>query len=120
MPSLIVDENIPREARQWLVNKGFEVTSVSQIDLKSAKDYVIAKYAMKNNLAILTLDNHFSRLYRMLKSDQLTIILIKAKPALPASIVEALDLAHKKINLKTAKGKLLIISKNKIRIITQA
>jgi predicted nuclease of predicted toxin-antitoxin system len=118
LPALIVDENIPRETRQWLVKKGFDVASVNQIYLKSAKDIDIAEYAVKNNFTIITLDNHFAQIYRMLKNNQLTIIIIKAKPAIPANIIQVLDIAHEKINLKAVKGKLVIISKNRIRIIT--
>ena len=44
MPNIIVDENIPRGVREWLLNRGFEVTNVVQVHLKSAKDLTIAEY----------------------------------------------------------------------------
>jgi predicted nuclease of predicted toxin-antitoxin system len=118
LPNIIVDENIPRGVREWLLNRGFEVTNVVQVHLKSAKDLTIAEYAIKNNLTIFTLDNHFSQIYRMLKKEQITIIIIKAKPATPSSIIEILEAAQQKIDLKTVRNKLIIISKRKIRIIT--
>ena len=115
---MFVDDNIPREAGQWLSKKGFELTSVSQTYLKSAKDHAIAEYAIKNNLTIIALDNHFSQNYRMLKNDQLTVIIIKANPATPMNIIKTLDIAQQKIDLKDVSGKLVIISKKRIRIIT--
>ena len=118
MPRVIVDENIPRDARKWLVKKGFDVISVSQTHLKSAKDHVIGDYAAKNNMTIITLDKHFSQIYRMLREAQITVIIIRANPATPANIIETLNAAQEKIDLKTVKNKLLIISKRKIRIIT--
>jgi predicted nuclease of predicted toxin-antitoxin system len=118
LPKIIVDENIPRGVREWLLNRGFEVTSVAQTHLKGAKDLAIAEYAIKNNFTIFTLDNHFSQIYRMLKKEQRAIIIIKAKPATPSNIIEILEVAQQKIDLKTVRNKLVIISKRKIRIIT--
>lgn len=117
MPRIIVDENVPRDAREWLAKKGFDLISVSQTHLKSAKDQAIAEYAAKNNMTIITLDKDFSQIYRTFKKDQITVIIIRASPATPANIIEALNAAQQKINLKEAKNKLIIISKKKIRII---
>ena len=118
MPQIIVDENIPRSVKEWLLKRGFELTSVAQAHLKSAKDHAIAEYAMKNNLTIFTLDNHFSQIYHILKKEQITVIIIKAKPATSSNIIKTLEAAQEKIDLKAVKSKLVIISKNKIRIIT--
>ena len=118
MPRIIVDENIPRDVREWLVKRGFEITSVNQVHLKSAKDQDIGDYAVKNNLTIVTLDNHFAQIYRTLRKDQITIIIIKAKPATPVNIMKTLEATQEKIDLKTVKSKLIIISKRRIRIIT--
>ncbi len=118
MPGIFIDENIPRSVRVWLLNRGFDLTSVERAHLKSAKELDLAEYAVKNNLTILTLDNHFSQIYRILKKEPLTIIIIKAKPATSSNIIETLEVSQQKIDLKTVKNKLLIISKKKIRIIT--
>ncbi len=118
MPRIIIDENIPRDAKEWLTKKGFDTIGVSQTHLKSAKDYFIAQYAAQNDLTLLTLDKNFSQIYRTFKKDQITIIIIKASPATPSNIIEALNAAQQKINLKEAKNKLIIISKKKIRIIS--
>jgi predicted nuclease of predicted toxin-antitoxin system len=118
LPHLILDEDIPRGVREWLIKKGFELTNVSEAHLQGAKDHVIAEYALRNNFTILTLDNHFSQIYRMLKKEQLAIVIIKAKPASSANIIEILELALERIDLKSVKEKLIIISKNRIRIIT--
>ncbi len=68
-------------------------------------------------MAIVTLDNGFARIYRHEKGS-LTVILIKAIPSTPANIIQNLKSAHDKINLKEIENKLVIITKNKIRIIT--
>lgn len=60
MTKLIVDENIPRDAKEWLVKKGFDTINISPNLLKGAKDRVIAEYAAKNKMAIITLDKGFA------------------------------------------------------------
>ena len=118
MPRTIVDENIPREVMEWLAKKGFDAVSVSQTHLKGAKDYAIAEYASKNKMAIVTIDKDFSQIYNSFKKDQITVIIVRARPATPTNIIEVLNAAQQRINLKEAKNKLIIISKKKIRIIT--
>lgn len=118
MTQIIVDENIPSDVREWLTKKGFNPINVSQTHLKSAKDYAIAEYAAKNNIPIITLDKGFAQIYRIFQKDTLTVIIIKANPATPANIIETLNAAQQKIDLKETRNKLIIITKKKIRIIT--
>jgi predicted nuclease of predicted toxin-antitoxin system len=93
---VIVDQNIPRDVKEWLAKRGFNTTSVFQTQLKGAKDHVIAEYAARNNMAIITLDKGFSQIYRASKKDSLTVIIIRANPATPANIIETLNAADKK------------------------
>jgi predicted nuclease of predicted toxin-antitoxin system len=44
---ILIDENIPRDVKEWLTKKGFDTISISQTHLKSAKDYAVAEYAAK-------------------------------------------------------------------------
>ena len=116
---MIIDENVPRDVEEWLSKKGFETVNVSKLLLKSAKDHVIAAYAVENKMAIITLDKGFAQLYRTFqKGTPLTVIIIKANPPTPINIIETLNLAQNKINLKEIQNKLIIITKRKIRIIT--
>jgi predicted nuclease of predicted toxin-antitoxin system len=115
---IIADENIPRDVKEWLAKNGFNVVSVSDINLRSGKDHAIAEYAARNGLAIITLDKDFALMYRMFQKGTLTIIIIRAKPATPANIIEALKIAQKRINLKAIQNKLVIITKKRIRIIS--
>jgi predicted nuclease of predicted toxin-antitoxin system len=116
---MIIDENMPKDVEEWLSKRGFETVNVSKLLLKSAKDYVITDYAIKNKMAIITLDKGFAQLYRTFqKGTQLTVIIIKANPPTPINIIETLNLAQNKINLKEIQNKLVIITKRKIRIIT--
>ena len=119
MAKMIMDENIPRDVQEWLSKKGFETVNVSKLLLKSAKDNIIAEYAVKNKMSIITLDKGFAQLYRTFqKGASLTVIIIKANPPTPFNIIETLNLAQNKIKLEEIQNKLVIITKRKIRIIT--
>jgi predicted nuclease of predicted toxin-antitoxin system len=116
---ILLDENIPTSVKEWLKRKGFTVTSVSETNLKGAKDIDIVKYATENSLTILTMDTDFAQIYyRMLPKNSLTIIVVKAKPATPTNIIKTLEAAQKRINLKQTQNKLLLITKKRIRIIS--
>ena len=116
---MLIDENIPKDVEEWLSKRGFETVNVSKLLLRSAKDHDIVEYAVKNKLAIITLDKGFAQLYRTFqKGTSLTVIIVKANPPTPINIIETLNLAQNKINLKEIQNKLVIITKRKIRIIT--
>jgi predicted nuclease of predicted toxin-antitoxin system len=112
----IVDENVPRDVRTWLEKKGFGNVNVSQTNLKGSKDYILATHAAKNHLILITLDKGFGQLHRTFPKGTLTVLVIRAKPATPANIINILDLAQAKIDPKKLEGKLIILSKNRIRI----
>jgi predicted nuclease of predicted toxin-antitoxin system len=114
----LVDENISRDVRKWLVDKGFGVVSVSEIALRGASDRVVAEYASENGLAVLTMDKGFAQIYRGSRRGSLTVIIVGAKPATPANVIEVLSEAQKKVNLKKVENKLVILGKRKIRIIS--
>jgi len=115
---IIIDENIPRNAGEWLVKNSFEIINVSEILPRRAKDYTIAEYAAKHGIAIITLDKGFAKIYRTFQKGTLTIIILRANPATTDNIIEALNVAQQKINLGEIQNKLVIISKKRIRIIS--
>jgi uncharacterized protein (DUF433 family)/predicted nuclease of predicted toxin-antitoxin system len=115
---ILLDENIPKDISKWFIKKGFETTNVSQTHLKSAKDHAIAEYAAQNRMVIITLDKGFAQLYRSFQKGTLSVIIIKAHPSTPANIIETLNLAQNKINLKETQNKLVILTNKKIRIIS--
>jgi predicted nuclease of predicted toxin-antitoxin system len=114
---IFVDENVPKSVNEWLKKKGYDVVNVFETNLKGAKDHAIAEYASKRNLTILTLDTDFARIYHRLMKGTFSVIVVRANPATPSNIIEILNLAQPKIKIDEIKGKLVIISKKKIRII---
>jgi len=115
---ILVDENVPISVMEWLKKRGLNVIRVSEIGLGGAKDENIAKYAVKNNLIILTLDTDFAYIYHNVFRGLITVIVVRVKPPTPISIIEALNITLKKIKLDELQKKLAIITKKKMRIIT--
>ncbi len=118
MRHILVDENVPKDVREWLAKNGFGIVNVSQIRLERAKDYAVAEYAAKHDMAVFTLDIDFAQIYRRFQKGTLTVIIIRADPATPANIIETLNAAKQKLNLNEIQNKLVIITKKRIRIIS--
>lgn len=118
MRRILVDENVPRDVRQWLAKNGFSIVDVSQIRLRRAEDHAVAEYAAKHDMPIFTLDIDFAQIYRRFQKGALTVIIIRANPATPANIIATLNAAKRKLNLTTIQNKLVIITKKRIRIIS--
>ena len=78
---------------------------------------MIAEYAAKNNMTILTLDTDFAQIYHTLKKGTLSVIVVKANPATASNILRTLITGSKKVDLHKAENKLIIISNKRIRII---
>jgi hypothetical protein len=64
------------------------------------------------------MDKGFSQIYHIFKKKGITVVIIRVNQASPFRINNILNEAQKKIDLKTVNDKLIIISKNKIRVIT--
>ena len=118
MNHLLIDENVPKRVRDWLKNRGLQVTNVSETSLKMSKDFAIAEYAAKNNMTILTLDMDFAKIYHTFKKGALSVIVIKADPNNASTILETLVSAYQKIDFQESQKRLLIIAKKRVRIIS--
>ncbi len=117
VPRFLIDESVTRKIRDWLKSKNFEMINVSSTYLKSEKDQVIADYAAKNNLVIITLDTDYAQIYHNLPKGTLGVIVVRANPSTPDNIINLLAKAHEKVNLKKTVNQLIIITKRRIRII---
>jgi predicted nuclease of predicted toxin-antitoxin system len=118
LPTILVDENVTNNIREWLKRKGFKTVNVSDTDLKSAEDSEIAEYAHRNCMTILTLDMDFAQIYYSLYRGKLGVIIVRANPSSSARVLEALIAAQRRTDLRDVKNKLIIIARNRIRIIS--
>jgi len=115
---ILLDQNIPKRVRDWMKQKGFEMVILADVNLRGAPDKKIAEFAMQNNMAILTQDVDFAKLYHTLYRREITVILVNTKEGTAQSVIQALNKAQLKINLKNTKNKLVIITKRRLRVIS--
>ena len=113
-----MDENIPESVAKYLTTRGFKTYKISEDFLKSAKDSVIAKYAAEKGMQVLTLDSDFAKLYHNIFRGRITVLLVKANPTTSENIISILDLALEKLRKTEIQNKLVIITKNRVRIIS--
>ena len=118
LAKILIDQNIPKRVMDWLKQKGFEIVTLADANLRGAADKKIAEFAMQNNLVVLTQDVDFAKMYHTLYRRQLAVILVNTKEGTTQSIIQALDKAQLKLNLKNVQNQLVIITKRRIRIVS--
>ncbi len=118
MAPILLDQNIPKRVRDWMKQKGFEIVVLADVNLRGAPDKKIAEFAMENNMAILTQDVDFAKLYHTLYRQRLMVILVNTKEGTAQSIIQALSKAQPKINLKSTKNRLVIITRGRLRVVS--
>jgi predicted nuclease of predicted toxin-antitoxin system len=102
----------------WLKQKGFVIVILADVNLRGASDKKIAAFAMQNNMAVLTQDVDFAKIYHNLYRRKLAVILVNTKEGTNQSIIQALDKAQLKLNLKNVQSQLVIITNKRIRIVS--
>jgi len=113
----LIDENLPQSLTDFLKKSGFVAKRVSEVNLKGAKDGAIADYALRNKYTIITLDKDFGYIYHHIHKGKLTIIIIRVKPPTPTKIIYTTNRMLRKIDLNKHKGRLIITTEKRIRII---
>ena len=100
LAKILIDQNIPKRVMDWLKQKGFEIVTLADASLRGASDKKIAAFAMQNNMAVLTQDIDFAKMYHTLYRRQLAVILVNTKEGTTQSIIQALDKAQLKAKPK--------------------
>ena len=102
----------------WLKQKGFEIVTLADANLRGATDKNIADFAIQNNMAVLTQDVDFAKMYHTVYRRKLAVILVNTKEGTTQSIIQTLDKAQLRLNLKNVQNQLVIITKKRIRIVS--
>jgi predicted nuclease of predicted toxin-antitoxin system len=118
LAKILIDQNIPKRVMDWLKQKGFEIVTLADVNLRGAADKKIAAFAMQNNIVVLTQDVDFAKMYHTLCKHKLAVILVNTKEGTTQSIIQALDKAQLRLNLKNVQNQLVIITKRRIRIVS--
>ncbi len=116
-PAFLIDENLPVLLRDAIRLAGFTAYRPSDIGLKGAKDSVVAEYALDKKLILVTLDKDFGYVYHKLYKGRLTVILLRVKPPTPVELTKTINKLILELDLSKYIGKLIIVTRKRIRII---
>ncbi|MFQ5977002.1 MAG: DUF5615 family PIN-like protein [Candidatus Heimdallarchaeota archaeon] len=115
---LIVDECISKSTIHLLKELGFNVIQIKSVLGKGAEDEDVFAYASQNRIPLITHDRRFGKIYfDYVEKSATTIILRNVRPH-PNTANELLKDALSQLDFQEAmtKGKLILISQQKIRI----
>ena len=115
---IIVDECIAKSTRLILKEWGFEIINVEDILYSGVDDEKIFENSANRQVPIITHDRRFGLLYYHSRSKSSTIIVLQVLSPHPEATNQLLKKVLALINVNQPKnfGKLILISKNTIRI----
>jgi predicted nuclease of predicted toxin-antitoxin system len=114
----LIDADLPRSTAQALIDAGHVAVDVRDIGLRQAPDSIIAEYAKRHNLCLLSGDFDFADIRNYVPSEYFGIVILKVhKDATAAFIIEILKSFLSQLNnLGDLRGKLAMVEVDRIRI----
>jgi len=116
-PAFLLDENVPTSLAKLLLERGYEARRLAEVSLRGAEDEAVAEYAADRGLILVTLDKDFGLLYRRLYEGGITIILLRVDPPTPERVVRVMSRLLRSVNLREARGRLIVAPERKVRIV---
>ncbi len=114
----LLDADLPRSASDTVRRHGHEATDVRDIGLRDAKDAVIARYAQRERLCLLTADHDFADIRNYPPSQYSGIAVVSVpRDATSAYINQLLDrFLEQETILAQLAGKLAIVEPGRVRL----
>jgi predicted nuclease of predicted toxin-antitoxin system len=118
---IIIDECIAQSTRLILARAGLKIINVEDILHTGAEDELIFNYAHQNKTPIITHDRRFGEIYHFYYLEPPTIIILQVLSPHPKATNQLLAKFLARFDLTQTKyfGKLILITKNNIRIRTK-
>ncbi len=115
---IIIDECIAKSTRLILKEAGFKIINVEDILEPGVEDELIFEYASNHKIPIITHDRGFGIFHKFSQLKPPTILTIQILSPHPEATNELLSKFLSQFDLTRPEnyGKLIIVSKNKIRI----
>ncbi len=115
MHKILADECIHKDLVEALREEGNSVEWVTEMELSGSSDDVVFEHALKNNLILLTFDRGFGDIFNYNINNCPGIIIELIHGMEKSEIIEFAKFALSQY--EDFSGKLIIIGKNKIRLI---
>jgi len=115
MLRFLADENILPSTLQLIRSEGHDVLDIKEANFKGITDAEVIQLSRKEGRILLTLDMHFTNIFLFPPSQTPGIVVIRAKPAVPAKVdaIVAQFLEH--LKPEEISGALSIISERGTR-----
>lgn len=117
MLKLFADECIHADLISAIKKRGFDIITVKDAGLNGASDDQIFKFALKNQRILLTFDREFGDVFRFNISHTGGIIIILIEQLNHEDLINIILNFLSFINPGDIDGKLVIVGRNRIRII---
>lgn len=113
----LIDENISHFTKKFLIELGYDVKDVYELNLAGADDEEIVKTAIKERRTLITLDNDFGNIYYFSNIGKFGVIIVKLHPPTIENINTILETFLKSDMKNIDLSKDLVILGRKIRVI---
>lgn len=111
-----LDENLPADARQRIVEAGWDVDDVHDEALVSAKDAEIQLACEREGRILVTLDTDFADTRRYNPERSPGVVVLRPADQSIGAILACLDLAIRVLPTERAAGSLWVVEPTRIRI----
>lgn len=113
MTKLLADENIPRKTVQSLIQRGIDITSVTDTS-PGLSDRAVLELGNVNDRVIVTFDKDFGELIFRDRLDARGLILLRFTPTSSEQIAEKIVQALTRQT--TIKNKIIVVKEDRIRV----
>ncbi len=116
MIRILLDQDLPRTAAKILRNKGWNVLHTGDIGLSRATDRQILEYARNEKRVVITLDSDFHSILAVENAESPSVIRVRREGLKGPELAEIIDKIWSEIQDPLAKGAMVTITENAIRI----
>lgn len=116
MIRILLDQGLPRTAAKILQNKGWNVLHTGDIGLSRATDRQILEYARNEKRVVITLDSDFHSILAVENAESPSVIRVRREGLKGPELAEIIEKIWSEIQDPLAKGAMVTITENAIRI----
>jgi len=112
----LVDMALSPKTAQFLRELGYEAIRANEIGLARATDEEIMRYAIENDMVIVTADLDFGHILAYTRGNKPSVIIFRLKDPSPENVNKLLHSALSLIEDPLRRGSIVIVEDSRIRV----
>ena len=116
MPSLILDQGLPRSAARIFREMGWDAVHTGDIGMANASDHAILEYARTCDRIVVTLDADFHAILALSNAESPSVVRLRLQGLKGQQIVELLLQNWQSMSVQLEKGAMVTITSSHLRI----